>query len=310
VDDFRRNIHQQGNEAERPDRRRNAAQALKSKDHALLQKTLPELEALIEKDLARFRPNAFWETAKALLIAVVIALGIRRMFIEPFRIPSGSMIPTLLIGDQLMVNKLSFGPDLFLPYLNPAPEKLENGAARLKFRVAGKDLVVVVKKLWWRRDPRRGEIIVFRWPSDPSQDYIKRVVGLPGDTVAVRQGDLYINGVKQPVTMIGPYDGPLNRMGCPQPTLFTEELISGSERCAHPIIHCQPESPFSSFGPVTVPPGHVFGMGDNRDMSSDSRVWGPIPLDHIKGDALFIHLPLDPDKYYLPRWGRFFKRIR
>jgi signal peptidase I len=303
---------------EEVDRRAKAvAAALKAKDCERLGPEVEALEEYIEAHLIPFRPNPYWETAKALLVAVLIAVAIRWFLIEPFRIPSGSMIPTLLIGDQLMVNKLTFGPDYFTIKLNPdlseagLTEIQKTGAVRWQLRLGGNTVGVMAKKIWLRRVPQRGEIVVFRWPRDPSQDYIKRVVGVPGDVLEIRDGRLFLNGQEQKESVEGPYKGPVSSVGCADPTLFKEELTRGpNQTYAHDLLHCKYGGPSpDNFGPVTVAPGFLFGMGDNRDTSADSRSWGLIPISHLKGTALFIHLPLNPDNHYLPRWGRFFKGI-
>ena len=252
---------------------------LKAKDWARLEASREKLCNLIESDLAAFRPNQYWESFKALLLAVLIALFIRWLFIEPFRIPSGSMIPSLLIGDQLLVNKLVFGPNI--PF--------------------------TTRKLWLPRAPRRGEVVVFRYPKEPQTDYIKRVVGLPGDKVEMRDGILFVNDRKIERVQAGTYDGPVGESGCSNGpfTLLDEQL----GQCNHKIILCQDEWEPRNFGPIIVEPEHFFAMGDNRDKSSDSRSWGQVPFSHLKGKALFIHLPLDPDRHYLPRWERFFRWI-
>jgi len=293
--------------------------ALKAKDFETLLKKLEELEALIQDQLSRFRPNYMWETIKAFLIAVAIALFIRWAFVEPFRIPSGSMIPTLLIGDQLLVNKMTYGPDIYLPRLDPDPspatedrDKLQY-ATLLQFRLAGHDVQVATKKLWLRRPPRRGEVVVFRFPDKPREDYIKRVIGLPGDTIAYRDGRLYVNGRMQNDVRTGEYNGPISGGGCPGFDLFDEELMSDPAPVVHNVIQCRDprySGPYNDYPPTTVPEGEFFAMGDNRDQSSDSRAWGFVPINYVKGRALVIHLPLDPDRHYLPRWDRFFKVIK
>jgi len=293
--------------------------ALRGADAAKLQKAVDDLEEFLGDKLGRFRPNAFWETVKALLIAVMIALFIRWMFIEPFRIPSGSMIPTLLIGDQLMVNRMAFGPDIFVPYFDldqspPSGDELKKqGAIRWKFNLGGHRVSIMAKKLWMRRDPRRGEVVVFRFPDNPKEDYIKRVIGLPGDKVELRENRLFINDEQQKEALVGKYDGPAGEIGCRDFELYDETLRSEPVDRVHNVIHCRDSvygGAASTFGPVVVPEGMFFGMGDNRDRSSDSRMWGFIPMSHLKGTAMFIHLPLDPERHYMPRWNRFFKRIR
>jgi signal peptidase I len=252
---------------------------LAAKDWEKLEASREQLCRLIETDLAAYRPNQYWESFKALLLAVMIALFIRWLFVEPFRIPSGSMIPSLLIGDQLLVNKLVFGPNL--PF--------------------------TTRKLWLPRAPKRGEVVVFRYPKDPKTDYIKRVVGLPGDKIEMRDGILFVNDQKIERVQAGTYDGPIGESGCSNGpfALFDEQM----GQCNHHIILCTDEWEPRRFGPIIVEPDHFFAMGDNRDKSSDSRSWGQVPFSHLKGKALFIHLPLDPDRHYLPRWGRFFKWI-
>lgn len=294
--------------------------ALTDGDVDTIEKAVAELEGFLENQLVIHRPNAYWETFKALLIAVMIALFIRWMFIEPFRIPSGSMIPTLLIGDQLMVNRLSFGPDILVPFIDPdqtraaADELKKKGAIRFSFRIAGHKVPLVAEKLWTRRLPRRGEVIVFRFPNNPKEDYIKRVIGLPGDKVEVKNKRLYINDRLQERELVGPYTGPNIKTGCASFDLYEETLESEPQNRTHDVIHCHDPDygwPYINWGPEIIPEGMLFCMGDNRDCSSDGRAWGYVPVSHLKGTAMFIHLPLNPDKYYVvPRWNRFFMTIR
>lgn len=282
-----------------------------------LGQAVESLEEHLDAELSRHRPNQVWEITKSLAVALLIALLIRATIAEPFRIPSGSMIPTLLVGDQLFVNKTVFGPDLLLPYLDPDLDRLELEAApRFQVGLGKRNLVFAFRKLWVRRLPRRGEVVVFRptgFPDAQSDDLIKRVIGLPGDKVAIRDGRLYINGEIQPEQDVGRYDGPRGEGGCASFELFDEELMSEPENLVHPVLHCAPRlrsRPFYEYGPVTVPEHMLFMMGDNRDRSSDSRFWGFVPVSHLKGTAMFIHLPLDPEHHYMPRWDRFFKRVR
>lgn len=278
---------------------------------------LVEIEELVEDRLPRFRPNQWWETTKAIFIAVLVAFAVRWLVAEPFRIPSGSMIPTLLIGDQLFVDKTAYGPDLLLPYINPDIEELKKVAApRFSAHVFGKDIVLAFRKLWLRRNPSRGEVVVFRYPAFPDEkqeDYVKRVIGVPGDEVSIELGRLVINGEIQDAVLVGEYKGPAGEGGCEGFSLYEESLSSNPDTISHQVLHCDPRPrywPYYEYGPVTVPEGMVLGMGDNRDRSYDSRAWGFIPISHIKGKALFIHLPLDPEHHYRPRWDRFFKNIR
>lgn len=162
--------------------------------------------------------KGFWsETLEALVLAVILAAVIRFFLFEPFYIPSGSMEPTLMPGDRIIVNKFIY---LF-------------------------------------KEPVRGDIMVFRYPKDPERDFIKRVIGVPGDTVEIRNSDLYINGKK----VSEPY------------------LPAGLK--------------FQDFAPVTVPPGNFFMLGDNRNNSEDSRFWGMMPKANIRGKAILIYWPLN-----------------
>ena len=253
--------------------------ALKQKDEKALSEALAKYSAFKEKNLPGIRINKAWENIKELIWIVLIVLFIRWIFIEPFRIPSGSMVPTLLVGDQLMVSKLVYG-------------------AQIPF---------TTKKLFNLENPKRGDIIIFKYPPHPSgSPYVKRVVGLGGDEVMVKQGQLFINGQAVPREYKGPYTGPNDAMPCAEADLLEENLAG----VRHSILLCHASHENDNYGPVKVPEGEVFGMGDNRDNSADSRYWGFIPLGHIKGKAMLIHLPLDPDHHYLPRWNRFFKWIR
>jgi signal peptidase I len=175
------------------------------------------------------------------LIAVLLALVIRTFLVQAFKIPSGSMESTLLVDDHLLVNKFLYG-------------------TRIPF--TDKDFLRF-------RDPRHGDIIVFRYPQNPRRDFIKRCIGVPGDTIEVKDKELYVNGQLQ----VEPYV--LHR------DLAVYPRASGSPR--------------DNFGPVTVPADSYFMMGDNRDFSADSRFWGFLPRKLIKGKAWVIYWPI-------PRW--------
>ena len=292
-------------------------ESIKSADADRMKRCSQAVSDYVDENLSDYRPNQTWETVKALIVAGLVALFIRWGFIEPFRIPSGSMIPTLLIGDQLLVNKMSYGPDIYYPVLDPdfsAPieERADMGAPLYTIPVGDHQIVIVAKKMWMRRLPERGEVVVFRYPRKPREDYIKRVIGLPGDTVELRNGELYINGDLQEKSLVGDYDGPVGSSSCDGFDLFMEKLTREEGTMSHELIYC--EEPgwgmHNSYGPATVPEGMLFMMGDNRDQSADSRSWGYAPAKFLKGEALVIHLPLNPDNHYLPRWGRFFKPIK
>jgi signal peptidase I len=183
--------------------------------------------------------SAFREYAESIIIAIILALVIRTFVVQAFKIPSGSMEDTLLIGDHILVNKLAYGLQIpvhdtkihFFGLLGP---------------------------------PQRGDIIVFPFPRDPSRDFIKRVIGLPGDRVEVRNHHAYVNG-----------------------EALKEPYVRLDERAAlHP-------SRYSHWGPEVVPPGKLFVMGDNRDNSADSRDWGFLDSELVKGRAFIIYWSWD-----------------
>jgi signal peptidase I len=191
------------------------------------------------------------EYSKSFFPVLLIVFILRGFIVEPFRIPSGSMLPSLYIGDFILVNKFAYG--IRLPVWN---EKIiETG------------------------DPQRGDVVVFRYPRDPSLDYIKRIVGLPGDHVAYYNKVLYVNGKPVKRDFVGEYQGP----GQTHANEYLEDL-QGVE---HSIL-LQPGRPSSLEGEYIVPDGMYFVMGDNRDNSNDSRVWGPVPESHLVGEAFMI----------------------
>jgi signal peptidase I len=209
--------------------------------------------------------SALREYGEAFGIAIVLALVIRTFLIQAYKIPSGSMEPTLLIGDHLLVDKLAYGirlPDSFLG-VQPFPSAIPYGHYILRFGAVHRD-----------------DVVVFVFPLDPTKDFIKRVIGVPGDVVAIKDGKLLINGAQ-----------------VPDPHAYYD--LPSRDR-----THV---SPRDNFGPVTVPPGKLFMMGDNRDHSYDSRFWGFVDTDAVEGKALVIYWSWDSDgNSILPiRWRRF-----
>ena len=193
------------------------------------------------------RKSALREWGEALGVALILALVIRSFVVQAFKIPSGSMLPTLQIGDHILVNKFIYG--VRLPILGNM--LLELGT------------------------PKHGDVIVFVYPEDPQKDFIKRVVAVAGDVVEVRAKKLTVNG--EPVSD-------------PHAHFADGDSIGG-----------QPQR--DNFGPFAVPRGSVFVMGDNRDRSYDSRFWGPVALDQVKGKAFLIYWSWDGDDRWI-RWER------
>jgi signal peptidase I len=213
------------------------------------------------------------EWIEPFLIAAVVALFIRQFVVEAFKIPSGSMIPTLTIGDHLLVNKFIYGPRI--PFTNT--------------------------RIFSWKEPKRGEIIVFRYPENEDKNFIKRVVGLPGDKIEIKMGKLFINDQMVPVSELGVYENKDQGDGSPyysKPKLLEEQL--GEVR--HRILYLRDQSEYN-FGPRLVPTDSVFVMGDNRDNSQDSRVWGYVHFNKILGRALIIYWSWDGDGRWV-RWER------
>ena len=235
------------------------------------------------------RKGRLWENIKGILGAVLIFLFLRTFLIEAYRIPSGSMIPSMLIGDWLFVNKLVYGPHIPFTDIN----------------------------LPGYSDPKRYEIAVFvspvqiDQPHDPTPTLVKRIVGLPGDTLHMRAGRLFIDGVEQ-TQGYGDQSSP----GDPNEVSFLFDwqkqiAITGS-RFGPP-----PEQPtHDHWGPLVIPSGYYFMMGDNRYESKDSRYWGIVPRDNLRGRPMFVYYSWNNDSdRVLPfitdiRWGRIFHRIR
>ena len=219
--------------------------------------------------------------ARSLFPVILIVLLLRSFLVEPFRIPSGSMMPTLLAGDFILVNKFAYG--IRLPVIN--------------------------RKIIDLGDPQRGDVVVFRFPEDPSSDYIKRVIGLPGDRISYYDKMVYINGRPLEYRDDGIYHG----TGAAMPmtgALIRYETIGERE---HPIL-IQPRSPAYGYtcmpnGEFVVPEGQYFVMGDNRDRSNDSRFWCGVPDENLVGKAFLIWMHWDPAGEGL-RWDRIGKRVQ
>lgn len=198
--------------------------------------------------MGKDRRSAIKEWSEAIIIAILIALFIRTFVVQAFKIPSGSMKPTLKVGDHLLVNKFTYG---------------------VKLPFTRKTLVPI-------DDPEREDIVVFKYPVDRTKDFIKRVVGVAGDTIEIRDKKIYLNNA--------PYDDGHG--------VYTDELIFPTAI-----------QPRDNFGPVTVPAGHIFVMGDNRDQSYDSRFWGFVDLKDVLGKAFMIYWSWDRSTRAV-RWSR------
>jgi signal peptidase I len=263
----------------------------------------------IQKQAAATRAGGGWvETVKTVVYAGLIAIGVRTIAVEPFNIPSGSMIPTLLVGDFLFVTKYSYGYSRYsMPFSPPVLGWAKDG------RIFGSV-------------PHRGDVVVFRGPRDPSVDYIKRVIGLPGDHVQVKQGQLYLNGALVPRDKMGTFEA-ADENGTRVLTQQYSELLPGGVK--HPVLKYSDEERFDAGSEVdanntpdyVVPDGDLFMMGDNRDNSADSRFQnsiGFVPLENLVGRARFIFLSVDADHpwwqfWWWPievRWDRLLQGIR
>ena len=200
------------------------------------------------KETQAKKKSGLRENIEAILVAIVLAMFIRTFVVQAFKIPSGSMKETLQIGDHILVNKFIYG--VKLPFVDKT--------------------IIPIK------EPKRGDIVVFKFPLDPDKDFIKRVIGVAGDVIKIRNKKLYVNGElqNQPFAMYT------------DPHIFKGKL-----------------QPRDNLGPITVPPDSLFVMGDNRDNSHDSRFWGFVNLTAVKGKAFIIYWSWNSEDFGV-RWGR------
>lgn len=230
----------------------------------------------------RTRLDAILEWSRIFVIAVGLFLVIRAFGVEAFKIPSGSMEHTLLVGDFLLVNKFVYGPQV--PFTN--------------YQLPG------------LRRPARGDIVVFQWPSDPTKNFVKRLIGLPGDTVAMREGRLLVNGRVQNENYVSHTDPGFDQgsadFAWQEKALIRTAQASGS--AAPPTRN--------NWGPLVVPERSFFVLGDNRDNSSDSRYWGFVPDSLVRGQPLIVYYSYLPDTAAVApwvtriRWSRLGERVR
>jgi len=261
-------------------------EALSHGDSGQITKQTEALDIASRDYLSDFTKSKFRQNFEALIFAVALALIIRTFVFQPFKIPSGSMIPTLLVGDHLLVNKFIYGTKI------PFTDKI----------------ILPVKNI------DRGDVIVFTYPNSEKDStkngiyYIKRVVGLPGDEIDLKGRNLIINGEQVPMDYVGNYTDERN---AEQFDEFDENLYGQ----VHDVIFRKGReyTGKGSYIPVTrVPEGHVFVMGDNRDNSQDSRFWGYVPIENIAGKAFVIHWSWDfnnPDISKKVRWDRILSGI-
>ncbi|MBD9386433.1 signal peptidase I [Rhizobium sp. CG4] len=244
-------------------------------------------------DKAEKKQSALWENIKVIVQALLLAMVIRTVLFQPFTIPSGSMMPTLLVGDYLFVNKFSYG---YSKYSLPFSPNLFSGRI-------------------FASEPERGDIIVFRLPPNPEVDYIKRLVGLPGDRIQVTNGVLFINGKPVPKQPDGTFTSDYRLDPGSDVPVFRETLDNG---VTYDTLDQVQDSRGDNTREFVVPEGHYFFMGDNRDNSLDSRFdVGFVPAENLIGRASIIFFSLGNDTSFREfwkwpanmRWDRLFKAV-
>lgn len=251
---------------------------------------------MIEHDTSRAKDGTLGETIRVIVHALILALLVRTFLFQPFNIPSGSMKSTLLVGDYLFVSKYSYGYSRYsLPF----------GLPLFQGRL-------------WAAEPKRGDVVVFKLPRDNQTDYIKRVIGLPGDKIQVKDGIVSINGTPVPRERVDNFVSEENPGRVVSVPRYRETLPNG---VSYYVLDLVPDG-FSDNTPVyTVPEGHYFMMGDNRDNSTDSRVLsavGYVPFENLVGRAEVLFFSMDEHARFWQfwtwpwsvRWGRIFDLVK
>ncbi len=243
------------------------------------------VEAFVKADgevdvrLGRWRKSEVREYLESILVAIAVAMALRTFVVEAFKIPSGSMIPTLQVGDHIFVNKFSYGPAI--PWTHT--------------------------RVWTKMPPDRGDVMVFAFPEHPEQDFIKRVIAIPGDRLEARSGHPVINGWEVPSCNVGVYS--YSELDSPLPRHEGDLYVEFLEDEAYLTLYDRASGGFpEAQGPFIVKPGEVYVMGDNRNNSHDSRMWwggqgGGVPFDNIRGRALFVWLSVSESGVDMTRLG-------
>lgn len=265
----------------------NLVKAISTDNFQKIDETYVELKDYSDHHLKKYQKSKLRQNVESIAIAVLLALTIRAFIIQPFKIPSGSMIPTLLVGDHLLVNKFVYG--VKIPFTD--------------------------KRIFRFDNVKRGDVIVFRFPGDDGISgkgvhYIKRVIGIPGDVVDIRGRDIYINGNKVDMEYIGDYHYYDNGLFLTA-DMYRQHFLSHDFNVIYRDGSVSTTKGKLSF-PLIVPPHSFFVMGDNRDNSYDSRFWGFVPEINIEGRAFLVHWSWNshPHSFWdIVRWRRIFSSI-
>ena len=234
------------------------------------------------------KKGGLWKDIRGLLWAVLAALIIRSLWFEPYNIPSSSMVPSLLIGDYLIVTKYNYGYSKHsFPFSLP----------------------IIPKGRLFEKAPERGDIVIFKVPTDQKTDYIKRVIGLPGDRIQLMNGRLYINDVLVPREKLSEEDWTIEKEGIVHYTRYMETLPNGVK---HWIYERSDDMQQDTMDAIIVPQGHYFMMGDNRDNSLDSRYFGLVPAENLEGKARIIFYSTNGNGWFFQfwRWSEFLRLER